>query len=636
MNSAPVGESPNRHFARGDGNHNFSSPRKKKSFSQETERGGWGGNARIVRRTRSDEPMISTRPHKSHTPQRRVRRYQSHNSNDTPLPSLPTIQMISMHVFLSYQLHYTQPPPDLASACPVVLNTHAESKNNDNMEYLRALYEQYAKALPQQHERICQGLLNKLSWTNAQKLVVLYAQQMRMHTGPECLRWIVHKAQQEPHYADMYAHFARELSQQLQAFTSSSSSLPSQVERADGVNFSSLLRDICWKEMEQSSTKAQSWLGLVRFVGASYRANPEMIPIQDYLSWLWDRILSGGKDDEIILEGLGQLLTNSQWEEQSCNTSNNRKDKTDSIWPMVQDLAKTGQYTSCDSGIDNGSITIRTSKRIQFLFQDLIDLKQNRWELKPRLVQEQARTLEEIHEQMEMEEEGGGNAMKNNSALSFLNWRSEAATTPKPAHRQNKYSNPADCARHMHSIIRVYLLNEEEPVEHVMELWTASVGEFPKDDPDYQARAVAVIADSILMALEMKSQHVQRLQALIQRVILGNGDKTTTSFLLQGLQLPLELLRDVELDAPKAVSYLGQLLAGFDISLRDLFFHATSSTWPERPGALSIQLVAVQGTSKQEDLDCIEQILEQSGEAWEHSTILEWIAQIKDSSPPQS
>lgn len=560
-------------------------------------------NGRSVRRTRSDEPMISTRHHKTThtTPQRRgVRRHQSHNSRQTaPLPALPMVHMISMPTFLSHQLHNTQPPPNLASTCSVVLNP------NVNREYLQSLHEQYVQALPQHHERICQGLLNKLSWTNAQKLVVLYAQQIRMHAAPKCVQWIVQKAQQEPHYADMYAHFALELSKQLEEL--------SLQQQQVTLNVSTALRDICWNELEQSH-KTQAWLGLVRFVGASYRVNREMIPIQDYLTWLWDRIVKDNNDNELLLEGLGQLLTNSQWEEEPSI-------QTNAIWNMVQDLAKSGQHVV----VSQPDTIIQTSKRIQFLFQDLMDLKQNRWELKPRLVQEQARTLEEIHQQIEMEEEQE-EPFKTNSALSFLSWRSEPSAARKPA--QHKYSNPTDCAQHMHSIIRGYLLNEEEPVDHVMELWKKSVGDGPKDDSDYQARCVAVLADCILMALEMKSPQVVRLQGLIQRLI--EVDKIMTSLLLQGLQLPLELLRDVELDAPKAVQYLGQFLAGFDtISLRDLFFHSTPHTWPERPGALAIELLAAKGKSEQDDLDCIEQILEESGEPREHPSVSEWMERVK-------
>jgi hypothetical protein len=109
-----------------------------------------------------------------------------------------------------------------------------------------------------------------------------------------------------------------------------------------------------------------------------------------------------------------------------------------------------------------------------------------------------------------------------------------------------------------------------------------------------------------------------------------------TSLLLRGLQLPLELLRDVELDAPKAVFYLGQFLTGFDISIRDLFFQGTPDTWPERPGALAVHLVATQVHSREDDLKCMEEILQQSGEAREHSTIVEWITQVKDSNKPKN
>ncbi len=450
---------------------------------------------------------------------------------------------------------------------------------------------------------------------------------MRMNTGPDCVRWIVHKAQQEPHYADMYAHFAKELSQMDWTYSSEENGVVPPVP--------AWLREQCWNEMAVSKLSS-AWLGLVRFVGALYRADSTIIPIQNYLMWIGDRIRSDSPDNELVLEGLGQLLTHSQWEGPSNSTTTTaittaEHVKIDFIWPMVHDLAKTGQATICDP--ENGSILLQTSKRIQFLLQDLIDLKQNRWELKARLVQAQARTLDEIHEQMEMEEENGGIAMKNNSALSFINWRSSSATAAPVPQRSNQYSDPADCAEHMHSMIRVYLLNEEEPVEHVMEKWTASVGDGPPDDPDYQARVVAVLADSILMALEMKSQQVERLQTLIQRIVCGNDDSnntTMTSLLLRGLQLPLELLRDVELDAPKAVSYMGQFLTGFDISLRDLFLQGMPDTWPERPGALAVHLVAAQGYSSEDDLECIAEILQHSGEAREHSAILEWITQVKE------
>ncbi len=561
----------------------------------------------MIRRTRSDEPMFSTRQHSHKSqnhPQRRLRRYQS--SSDVPLPSLPTLQVISMHAFLSHQLHYTQPPPNLTS---MVVFQPIDGPQ------LQDLHEQYVQALPQQHERICQGLLNKLSWTNAPKLVVLYAQQMRMNKGRECVGWIVHKAQQEPHYADMYAHFAKELS---------------QLEWEENNTVAVWLREQCWNEMAVAKLSS-SWLGLLRFVGALYRADSSMIPIEDYLMWIGDRIRSDSPDNELVLEGLGQLLTHSQWEGPSTATTTTAAEhvKIDFIWPMVHDLAKTGQATIGDSG------SIQTSKRIQFLLQDLMDLKQNRWELKARLVQAQARTLDEIHEQMEMEEESDGIATTKNSALSFMHWRS--ANTAPAQQRSNRYSDPADCAEHMHSMIRVYLLNEEEPVEHVMEKWNASVGEGPLDDEDYQARVVAVLADSILMALEMKSQQVERLQTLVQRIVCDTDDKTTmTSLLLRGLQLPLELLRDVELDAPKAVFYLGQFLTGFDISIRDLFFQGTPDTWPERPGALAVHLVATQVHSREDDLKCMEEILQQSGEAREHSTIVEWITQVKDSNKPKN
>lgn len=283
-------------------------------------------------------------------------------------------------------------------------------------------------------------ILNKLSLTKFEKLSDAFI-ATGIGRNEECLagaiELVVTKAQDEPHFAAMYAALCLKLSRTPMDFEPEG-----KMKR-----FKKMLLSECQKEFEQDTeTKTakaiegvededekrnkaglvkKHYLGHMRFIGELYKGDLINIKIMlmclpQLLESTTDKEGDTGIDEEKV-ECFAKLMTviGSDLQQQSLNLKGIGKtdafEKLSNCWKTVEAMA--GKRKAEGPKISN---------RIKFMMQDLIEMKDNGWV--QRREEESAKTIAQIHKEAAKEARRGSSSSNLHRSASSSNIRRQSSS----------------------------------------------------------------------------------------------------------------------------------------------------------------------------------------------------------------
>ena len=204
--------------------------------------------------------------------------------------------------------------------------------------------------------------------------------------------------------------------------------------------------------------------------------------------------------------------------------------------------------------------------------------------------------------------------------------RKQAPPPPPKPISTKKFPDTKDVDVKAKSILREYFVSGEtgDAVLSIKEL--VGVGHDGSMD-----RGAKVIEAGSLLAMEMKEEHVQKMMVLFTQCLKEQAlEKACIS---KGLMDPLELLVDIEIDAPLARSLLATIIAEWiNVGALTVDFLLTST--PEnfrtlgKPALLAVLvLTKVRGEVTDADLAVVEQLMSDDDKEM-HTTVKEWMISI--------
>lgn len=329
------------------------------------------------------------------------------------------------------------------------------------------------------------SILNKLSWTNLDKLTIQFLKAVgssatakeqqhqavdydnnsqcseksatSVHTVVLVMRLVVEKAMAEPHFAELYANLSVKLSQVHKAFKRSVLTICQEQFEVTERNEYNNTNDNSISESSDnnnltnnSETTAntttatittmnkQASIGLMKFIGELYKVG--IIKSSVMISCL-NRLLI--LDDEEKLECFTKLITtigSRLYQDKAIYHS----EQMDHIWDIVYKLA--GHTTNKQ---DNNQIIVAApSIRLKFMLQSLIELKENNW-IQIRHEAEKAKTIQEIHQDIAAEELEKASLTRNKSSSSCRSNRFNNNNNTKPLIKRSVSSD--GCMYHYHA-----------------------------------------------------------------------------------------------------------------------------------------------------------------------------------------
>jgi translation initiation factor 4G len=467
-------------------------------------------------------------------------------------------------------------------------------------------------------------VLNKLSLTKFEKLSDAFI-DTGIGRNAECLagaiELIVKKAQDEPHFAAMYAALCLKLAHTPMDFEEPGkkkkfkkmllSECQKEFETETSTKIAEAIKDI--EEEEERELKAviikKHYLGHMRFIGELYKG--DLINIKIMLMVL-PQLLEGSETNEVDeekVECFAKLMTviGLILEQQSVGLRNAGKpdnfEKLMKCWEIVEKLA----------GKSTGGVTI--SNRIKFMLQDLLEMKENGWTT--RREEESAKTIAQIHKDAAKEARRGSKGMSRSTSNNSLR-RMAKPTTDKdgftevvgPAgggfgrsqslgnfHRsgsRNSLKQSKSKQPKASGSFAALSQAEKSPkkAEAKPEVKKAKVEYLsPKDCGDKAknylkeyfvsgdaddavlsiheligageegsvARSAKVVESSILLVLEMKVEDVKKCLEIICRCY--TEQKIDKAAFPTCLDDPLEFLSDIAIDAPLATAHMATIIA---------------------------------------------------------------------------
>ena len=445
---------------------------------------------------------------------------------------------------------------------------------------------------PEERIKKATAILNKLSWTTIDKLTEYFLAAISSGDGviskqmiKESMQLVVDKAMQEPHFAEMYARFTGKLALTHKAFKKTLLNIcRSEFDTSDQ---DPILPDDMPKPERDLSLliSRKKAVGLMQFIGELYKL--QMIKGEIMIGCLRRLLVH---DDEERLECFTKLMTTVG------DMLHSREDEPElhELWDHI--------YSMSGKGRDIGHRA--PSSRIKFLLQDLVDLKESGWVQKR--TEDKAKTVHEIHQEVAREEamakmpqkfyrtQSSTFSQSSTASSASANWNTPrkspkgessvlgsgggdgisspkidsksslqaavSAKAPKTAQTPSKsFLDPIKCGDKMKNILKEYFVggDTDEAVLCVSEL----VGSENEEEAGRISRGTAMVQDGILLVMEMKEEHVDKLLTVLIRCY---EERTLhASSFVEGLQEPLEFLRDIEIDAPAATMLLAKIIARF-------------------------------------------------------------------------
>jgi translation initiation factor 4G len=577
-----------------------------------------------------------------------------------------------------------------------------------------------AKTVEEEDEQLRQAfsILNKLSWTNLDKLAVQFLQALGVSSSSQAeeavlskdaivkiMTLIVNKAMLEPHFCELYAKFSLKLTGVHKAFRRALLDLCQAMFHQSDV-MPEFPADMAPADRELEEIKARrKSIGLMQFIGELYHVG--VIKGEIMIACL-ERLLQ--PDDEERLDCFCKLMTTIG--------SRLHDDKTDTEQAM-QDLWKQ-VYSMAGKPMENGDVIVdgpvAPSVRVKFLLQDLIELKDNNW--KHRRKQEKAKSLKEIHKEVAQEEaatqrrlsHGAGSARKvtlsmtrsqsTGGVASILSAASVPVTPdedgfvsvakPKKSsirrsasdgvqnHSKNKQQQQTSSSGPRSSLqmamegkttsrkstattssspkttSSAVSVTATPPIKEFLELDECSkrgksllkecLVSGDLDDAvltmdeivgvgndDHVERGAAVVKATVLLVMEMKHEDVDKLLDVFERCI--KDGKISKESLQTGLKDPIDILRDIEIDAPLAAKHLAKIVANWmglgSVSL-DLLLTASDYFLAEcRPAELACMVLANRGSDVTDAEQATVEKLMSADDKAAHLSVKDWVASLR-------
>jgi translation initiation factor 4G len=477
-------------------------------------------------------------------------------------------------------------------------------------------------------ERIRQrivAILNKLSWTNLDRLTVQFLETMggagdseteiSQHTVRGTMLLVVEKAMREPHFAELYARLSAKLAAVHKTFKRTVLALcQEEFEETDKREHADLPEDPAERELELNQARKQS-IGLMKFIGELYKE--KLIKGAIMIGCLVRLLVP---EDEEKLECFSKLMTTIGYrlheEEPKLSKSEDLGEPEElvHIWDQVYSMA--GKKNLDPPGPK------APSNRIKFLLHDLIELKENGWV--QRRKEEKAKTIAQIHKEVAQEQAMQRRPSKQNlrrsvssgplqrppkaqqqpvqdddgfvqipnkpKRTSLRRVKSDSVTSAlqsAAAHRNKSWSGttngssthraptPPSRQRSISPTLQEVIVEHVEPKECGEKTKTILKEFFVGGDSD----------DAVLSIDELVCKgatgHVERGAAVVEAgtllvmemkeqdarkflEVIGRcltESKLDAACLSVGLNDPLEFLRDIEIDAPLAANLLAIIIA---------------------------------------------------------------------------
>ena len=199
-------------------------------------------------------------------------------------------------------------------------------------------------------------------------------------------------------------------------------------------------------------------------------------------------------------------------------------------------------------------------------------------------------------------------------------------TTESPAAKSQEHFDSTECAKRGKSLFKEYFVGGD--IEDAVLTMDEIVDLGSEGHVD---RGAAMIEASILMVLEMKQDDVDKMICVLERCI---GEKKISSeSLVAGVQTPMEVLRDVEIDAPLAAKLMACILASWlrlgVISLDMLQSCPEYFLTDGRPAEFACRVLIERGGSASDDESSVVQALMNSQEKESHPSLQDWMASLK-------
>ena len=135
--------------------------------------------------------------------------------------------------------------------------------------------------------------------------------------------------------------------------------------------------------------------------------------------------------------------------------------------------------------------------------------------------------------------------------------RAAKTPSPPPIKKDVVLKTPDECSKQIKSVLKEYFFTND------MQDTLLSLQELagPLDDEQYKDRINALLESSILQVMEMKKEDVEKLITLIESY--SKDDTSKKEYITKSLNLPLELLMDIVIDAPLASKHLSTIVSSF-------------------------------------------------------------------------
>lgn len=450
-------------------------------------------------------------------------------------------------------------------------------------------------------------ILNKLSLTKFDKLSDAFI-ETGVGRNENCLRGaiqlIVKKAQDEPHFAAMYASLCLKLSKTPVDFE----------EPGKNKKFKKMLLTECQKEFEEEMdvkiSKAiegiendedkeikktlvkKHYLGHMRFIGELYKGDLISAKI---MIFLLPQLLDGRDDkgniDEEKVECFAKLMTviGQIIEQQGQAMKNIGKpdvqNKLQECWRKVEIMA----------GKAEGDLSV--SNRIKFMLLDLLEMRGNDWTSRRKV--ESAKTISQIHKEAAqdarrstsssnsrkqpvkpiVDEDGftqvvgtgssGSRGKQSSSKLIVSNISNIPSSnafdrssesrnvTDKSISKlveQKQNMTPKDYLNKAKTVLKEFFVggDEDDAVLSFQEIIGADLS---------IERGSMAFEGGVSLVLEMRQEEVQKFINIMSRCY--REKIISAESIRKGIIDPLEFLQDVAIDAPLAVSHMATITAAF-------------------------------------------------------------------------
>lgn len=423
-----------------------------------------------------------------------------------------------------------------------------------------------------------QSILNKLSWTNLDKLTLQFLETLGTETSIpkhtlECsLRLVTKKACLEPHFGSLYARLSVKLASVHKAFKKTLLVLCK--DKFDELSATE-------EDTKNETIQKKQLIGLCRFIG---ELHSQKIIKGTIMVDCCNHLLSS-LTDEKKLEAGAQLLTivgKGVDEDENLDSS--------ALWQRLETMTKQVP-----------------SQRIRFLLQAVLELKDMKW-VNVRHQHESATTIAQIHAKA-LEESRHGPVVatsaqklkRSQSSDEIPRSRSKSPATPprNPVRRaqseapgsplrsslQSAAASPSklptivssplksslqsaatvprrspkkvlDTSRvesSVKSLFKEFFVHGD--VQEVQQCVSEVVA------PNIDIIAPMVVSAGILLVLEAKEEQVLKFIGALDKMLEDNV--ISIQHCLKGLDQPTELLRDIEIDAPRAPSFLSMILSSW-------------------------------------------------------------------------